>query len=289
MEWVEAFLWAAVMVLLINQYLLQAYQIPSASMVDTLLNGDRIFVNKLVFGPELLPSAFKLPGFQEPERADIIIFENPDYLSRGTGFEVAQRVLYMLTLSLIDIDAGAKHFLIKRMVGDEGDIIHTSQGDVTVQVPGLAGALSEERYRSLFDLEYDTQRLFNSADYQEQFFPAGRALARRSSGRPLSDVDTDALSWLSFVDSNQLIRDNDAILSARATELYRLRPERLDSRTSYWMNRNGRYVPAGRMLPLGDNRDNSADGRSFGAVELDAVLGEAMLRYWPLHRLGGIQ
>ncbi|MCL2602381.1 MAG: S26 family signal peptidase, partial [Treponema sp.] len=40
-DWLEAFLWAAGVVLLINQYLFQAYQIPSGSMIDTLLIGDR--------------------------------------------------------------------------------------------------------------------------------------------------------------------------------------------------------------------------------------------------------
>ena len=51
LDWIEAFLWAAGMVLLANQYLMQAYQIPSGSMIDTLLIGDHIFVNKLVYGP----------------------------------------------------------------------------------------------------------------------------------------------------------------------------------------------------------------------------------------------
>ncbi|MDR0878357.1 MAG: S26 family signal peptidase, partial [Treponema sp.] len=41
-DWIEAFLWAAGVVLLINQYLFQAYQIPSGSMIDTLLIGDRV-------------------------------------------------------------------------------------------------------------------------------------------------------------------------------------------------------------------------------------------------------
>ena len=52
-DWVETFLWAAGMVLLANQYLLQAYVIPSGSMINSLLIGDRVFVNKLVYGPEL--------------------------------------------------------------------------------------------------------------------------------------------------------------------------------------------------------------------------------------------
>ncbi|MDR1898832.1 MAG: S26 family signal peptidase, partial [Treponema sp.] len=50
-DWIEAFLWAAGVVLLINQYLFQAYQIPSGSMIDTLLIGDRVFVNKIIYGP----------------------------------------------------------------------------------------------------------------------------------------------------------------------------------------------------------------------------------------------
>ena len=51
LDWIEAFFWAAGVVLLINQYLFQAYQIPSGSMIDTLLIGARIFVNKIVYGP----------------------------------------------------------------------------------------------------------------------------------------------------------------------------------------------------------------------------------------------
>ena len=65
-DWIEAFVWAACVVLLINQYLFQAYQIPSGSMVDTLLIGDRIFVNKLIYGPELLPGLLKLGSPVKP-------------------------------------------------------------------------------------------------------------------------------------------------------------------------------------------------------------------------------
>jgi signal peptidase I len=74
LDWIEAFVWAAGMVLLANQYLLQAYVIPSGSMINTLLIGDRIFVNKLIYGPELLPGLLKLPSPIKPARNDIIIF-----------------------------------------------------------------------------------------------------------------------------------------------------------------------------------------------------------------------
>ena len=77
LDWAEAIGSAILIVLLINQFLLQAYRIPSESMVPTLLVGDRIFVNKLIFGPELLPGAVKLPSPRAPRRGEVIIFENP--------------------------------------------------------------------------------------------------------------------------------------------------------------------------------------------------------------------
>ena len=111
LEWLDALLWAFMMVLLLNQYLLQAYQIPSGSMRDTLIGGrdpytgqlsrsDRIFVDKLTFGPELLPGVAKLPGFRPSRRGEVIIFESPDYHSPSLIHEVAQRVLYMVTFLL---------------------------------------------------------------------------------------------------------------------------------------------------------------------------------------------
>ena len=56
LDWAEAIGSAILIVLVINQFLLQAYRIPSESMVPTLLVGDRIFVNKLILpGPNWYP------------------------------------------------------------------------------------------------------------------------------------------------------------------------------------------------------------------------------------------
>jgi signal peptidase I len=51
----------------------------------------------------------------------------------------------------------------------------------------------------------------------------------------------------------------------------------------------GWYVPEDRILPLGDNRDNSRDGRYFGPVSNENVLGRAMFKYWPITRFGVIR
>lgn len=47
-------------------------------------------------------------------------------------------------------------------------------------------------------------------------------------------------------------------------------------------------VPKGTYLMLGDHRDNSADGRVFGFVPRDFIVGKAFMVYWPPKRLGGL-
>ena len=46
------------------------------------------------------------------------------------------------------------------------------------------------------------------------------------------------------------------------------------------------YVPAGHYLLLGDNREDSQDGRCFGLIPKSWILGRAFARIWPLQRVG---
>jgi signal peptidase I len=45
-------------------------------------------------------------------------------------------------------------------------------------------------------------------------------------------------------------------------------------------------VPQGDLLVMGDHRQNSADSRVFGPIEISQVIGRAWLRYWPLDAFG---
>ena len=288
LDWLEAFLWAAGVVLLINQYLLQAYRIPSGSMMDTLLLGDRIFVNKLVYGPELLPGLVKLPGFSEPERGEVIIFENPSYISRGTAFDIVQRVLYMVTLSLVDIDRDESgqpraHFLIKRAVGVGGDRFRVREGAMEVRPRGASEWSDERRYAEALGLDYDIRRTAGTGAY-DLYQPAGWAAALETIG---VEPDVEAAEALRQVQAAGM----DVFELDRMRSLAYVKANPADERgiARHGFYELGWYVPVGRILPLGDNRDNSRDGRYFGPVSTGDVLGRAMFKYWPISRIGPIR
>ena len=76
-EYGEAIVIAVLLALVIRTLVVQAFTIPSGSMIDTLLVGDYILVNKFLYGPELPFTEWRLPGLRSPHRGDIIVFKYP--------------------------------------------------------------------------------------------------------------------------------------------------------------------------------------------------------------------
>jgi signal peptidase I len=290
LDWIEAIIWAMGMVLLVNQYLIQAYQIPSGSMIDTLLIGDRIFVNKVMFGPELLPGLGKLPSPIRPQRNNVIIFENPSYISRGPVFDIAQRIIYMLTISLVDIDRDESgnpkaHFLIKRAVGVAGDRFVIDRGDMKILFPGEDHWVNETDYKAERGWNHRLSRLMEKDRYPA-LEALGKAEAYINMGLNPPEYIRAAAAGLDN------LRNTDDSIAREKSRLETLRgafPQ--DRRYGMVLTRlsRGWYVPEGRILPLGDNRDNSQDGRYFGPVRIAKVLGQGALIYWPLQRAGPIR
>jgi len=289
LDWIEAFLWAAGMVLLINQYLIQAYRIPSGSMIDTLNVGDHVFVNKIVYGPELLPGLFKIPSPVVPKRNDIVIFENPSYISRGPVFDIAQRIIYMLTLSLVDIDRDESgdpkvHFLIKRAVGQAGDRFVMENGEMKIRFAGENRWVDEREYNAMRGWNHRISRLMPQEQYPA-LAAAGQAAAWTDMGIHVSE------KLIARVSSAGELRFPDFLAHERARLETLRKASPHESRYSMLLARHklGWYVPEGRIFPMGDNRDNSRDGRYFGPVRLSKVLGNGMIIYWPYWRIGGIK
>lgn len=73
--------------LYIITFCLQAFEIPSGSMKNTLLIGDRLFVDRVTLAPET-PAAFFIP-YRAPKRGDIVVFLSP----KEPGLHVVKRVI----------------------------------------------------------------------------------------------------------------------------------------------------------------------------------------------------
>jgi len=104
-EWVESVVIAFLLAMFIREFFFQAFRIPSGSMRMTLLEGDRLLVNKLHYGPRLRFTHLRLPGLSKPQRGDVIVFIYPDDTKRdfikrlvafgGETVEIRDFVIYI--------------------------------------------------------------------------------------------------------------------------------------------------------------------------------------------------
>jgi signal peptidase I len=104
-EYTEAIITALILALVIRAYVIQAFKIPSGSMIPTLLIGDHILVNKFIYGTTIPFTDKRILILRNPEKGDIIVFkypENPkkDFIKRviATGGDVIEeknKVVYI--------------------------------------------------------------------------------------------------------------------------------------------------------------------------------------------------
>lgn len=98
-EWLLVIVGAVVVALVIRGFVVQAFRIPSESMSPTLLEGDRVVVNKLSYDAHDL------------NRGDVVVFGRPESLPAS---------------------AGEPEDLIKRVIGLPGDTIVARDGDIFI-------------------------------------------------------------------------------------------------------------------------------------------------------------
>src|SRR5690242_12406644 len=68
---------AVVIYLFVKTLFIEAFRIPSGSMIPTLLVGDWLFVNKLAYGPTIPFTNKHLPGYTDPKHQDVVVFVSP--------------------------------------------------------------------------------------------------------------------------------------------------------------------------------------------------------------------
>ena len=175
-EYAEAIVIALILALFIRTFVVQAFKIPSGSMLPTLQIGDHILVSKFIYGIRNPFTGKVIIPIRKPQPGDIVVFKFPR----------DPRVDY-----------------IKRVIAVAGDTVEVRDKKVYV------------------------------------------------NGKPIDDkyaVHTDP----------------------------RILPRSVSPRDNF----GPVTVPAGKIFVMGDNRDNSYDGRFWGFVDLNAVLGKAYVIYW---------
>jgi signal peptidase I len=167
LEWLDAIIYAVIVVTFINMFFIQSFVIPTSSMEKTLMTGDYLFVGKLAYGPKVaerplsipfvhnaLPNGSKsysdlikidyrrLAGFSEVKRDDNVVFGFPhgdtvlrkcptdDYYThvRLNGREYTEKMYGPLTVRPVD----KKDNYVKRCVAIAGDTLQIKDGQVYV-------------------------------------------------------------------------------------------------------------------------------------------------------------
>ena len=104
--------------LVLRAFLVEAYRIPSGSMIPTLLVGDWLFVNKAIYGAHIPFMHSSLPAYREPRRGDVVVFVSPYQADEDSA------------------GRDPTPTLVKRLVGTPGDTLYMRNG--ILYVNGIA-------------------------------------------------------------------------------------------------------------------------------------------------------
>ncbi len=89
-EYIEAFAIAILLALFIRTFIIQAFKIPSGSMLPTLQIGDHLLVSKFIYGIKVPFKGTTLIPIKSPQHGDVVVFKYPedksiDYIKRVIG------------------------------------------------------------------------------------------------------------------------------------------------------------------------------------------------------------
>ena len=166
LDWLDAIIFAVVVVTFINIFFFQAFKIPSSSMESTLYTGDHLFVSKLAYGPRVPQTPLTIPfthnrafghesystliqnkyrrlkGFREVKRGDVVVFGFPngdtvltrrpadDYYAWVRSYGREQTIAQFGPVIVRPADK--KDHYVKRCVAVAGDTLEVKDGLVWV-------------------------------------------------------------------------------------------------------------------------------------------------------------
>lgn len=199
-------------VMVLRSFLYEPFQIPSGSMMPTLLVGDFILVEKFSYGLKDPVARKKFVDLGSPERGDVVVFKFPPNPSLD---------------------------YIKRVVGLPGDtVIYRNK---QLQIKPACDTVENCAPMKTVELNFESR-----GDAYQQFSPLEKYTEQ------LGDV------------SHQIYRKTGR---SNYTNRYFQQP---GTQVDEWI------VPEGQYFVMGDNRDNSEDGRFWGFVPDENLVGKAV-------------
>ncbi len=313
-ENIKMFFSAYVIAFFIRLFIIEAYQIPSQSMVPNLLVRDILMVQKVTTGTIIPILGLKIPNLIKPKKNDILVFVSPEWESPGK----LKELISLLTFSIINLDNtfDTPKNLVKRLVAEPGDKISMSNKILFIngnKVKTESLAIASQPYLDRF--KYQGHLEFHI--YEEEYEGRKRIVQYLTLFEKREDIDYKNV--VKFI-TNEKLLENFSIykeyLSSNFPEIYV--PKKGDIIKISTLNPYNKYliklliereinkkikihqnkffiddkeiteweIKENYYFALGDNRHLSEDCRYFGFIPESKIFGTPFIRYWPLWRIG---
>lgn len=244
--------------LVLNSMVLAAFEVPTGSMENEIMTGDFLFVNKFIYGgstPRTIPlTNIRVPWirvtdflpflkWRDVERGDVIVFEFP-----GQRDEVkSPEFMYYL----------------KRCIAVSGDTVYIRDRNVFV---------NGKRIEFPRNVKFNNARIIPAGVADQRVFPEGEPYNEDNWGPVVVPKKGDVIAlsasnlhkWRVFIGREghtaTIGADNRIMIDGKPIQQYTIERD---------------YV-----FGMGDNRDNSLDGRFWGFIPKDDVVGAPVIVYW---------
>lgn len=312
--------YAVIIVLIINTFLIQNYQIPTGSMIPRLMPGDRLFANRFVYGVKIPFTDgfvdYRLPKIKSPKRGDLVVFRAPPsayygceripaYYTPSPLVQILKLPVYILSLSPFSWDP---RILVMDKVGDmltggtHMSAAPSILGLKTVDLDPRKEYVKRVIAKSGDTVEIKEQKIYINGEIAEDkhaYFKYGkRDFVPPSSegGQPIDNYGPVYVPKKGDVMIFKKLKDKVQYSDRASFEVYvNGEAANYDVKLWYWINI---YVPNAKNEPdefiytveeeyffcLGDNRDESCDSRMWGLVPYRLIKGQPNIAWMQASR-----